>query len=100
MIGRDGPVLEGDGEELDAVITKGIVDHGKQGAETVVVVDDEDVIFSAAATFEEVVYGGDLHFGITQVEVFVAGLACDDVGACGFMPAAFCDAAALGDLFF
>jgi len=83
---------------LDTVVAQGGVDEFEEVAQAVVVVDDEDVVVAAAGGFEHVAQGGDLGFGVAQVDVFGAAVAGDDVGPGGLYPAFVGDAAAEGDL--
>lgn len=100
LVRRDGGVLGGHAEELDAVVAEGGVDEGEEVTQAVVIVDDEDVVLAGAGGFEHFADGGDFVFGIAEVEVLGAALAVDDVGACGFEPAACTHAAADLDLVF
>lgn len=60
----------------------------------------EHVVGAFFGVFEQFADGGDLFFGVSEVEVLGAVLSADDERSVGFDPAAFVHAAADLDLVF
>jgi hypothetical protein len=87
FVGGEGFDGLGEGVELDAVGGESLGDGFEEFAEAGVVVEEEDVELSGLGGVEHVFEGGDVGFGVAEVDPAGAGLAGDDEGSGGFAPA-------------